>query len=179
MFGRRQVARGYAEAVWFASATTFAAQTLLPGPWQTEGAFTRHTSRRTAEMAETTAETVADCFAGDDDGCGRVYGWRFNFLPEEEDHQFQTEGPLIVDHVIHEAAVWVDRTYGEPQLAVRFEQRGELRVRRDGEDVLVPLVKDATYYLEPAPGGTTYSWGTDGIDVQWVELAAVPDTGRY
>jgi hypothetical protein len=176
VFGRRAVAQGYAEAVWFAAATTFAAQTLLPGPWQNEGAFTRHSSRMTADMARENQETVRDCFDGNVDACDLMYAWRFNYV-EDDAYQLRTRGPVLVHHVIHEAGVWVDRSSGEPQLAVRFEQRGDLRVRQDGENVLVPLVKDATYWLVPAPEGTSYSWQIDDIDVSWVELDPVPDTG--
>ena len=178
LFGRRQVAQGYAEAVWFASATTFAAQTLLPGPWQNPGAFPRHSSRMTADMAKETRTTVEACWDVDPDACDLLHSWRF-YLVEDDRYELQAEGPFVVNHVIHEAGVWVDRTEDEPHLAVRFEQRGDLRVRMDGEDVLVPLVKDATYGLVPAPEGTTYAWQIGWIDVSWVELEPRPDTGSY
>jgi len=179
VFGRRQVAQGYAEAVWFASATTFAAQTLLPGTWQNPGAFTRHTSRMTAGMTELTRTTVEDCWDGDTEACGIVYAWRFYVSQDEQRYELQPEGPLVVDHVISGSRVWVDRRSDEPRLAVRFEQRGDLRVRMDGEDVFLPLVKDATYLLVPAPEGTNYTWQIDWIEASTTELDSVPDTGTY
>ena len=108
-FGRERVLRGYAEAVWFAGATTFAAQTLLPGPWQNPGAFTRHTSRMTTEMAKLTRTTVEDCWDGDLESCGIVYAWRV-YLTEESGYALQPEGPFVVDHVIDRPSVTVDRS---------------------------------------------------------------------
>jgi hypothetical protein len=178
VFGRRRVAQGYAEAVWFATATTFAAQTLLPGPWQNPGAFTRHTSRMTAGMTGVTRTTVEDCWDGDLEACGTVYAWRV-YLGEHDRYELQADGPFVVEHGISGARVWVDRRQEEPRLAVRFQHRGDLRVRMDGEDVLAPLVKDATYVLVPAPEGTNHAWQIDWIDASVEELDAVPDTGTY
>jgi hypothetical protein len=179
VFGRRRVEQGYAEAVWFASATTFAAQTLLPGPWQNRGAFTRHTSRMTTGMAALTRTTVEDCWQGDTEACGIVYSWRVYVSEDEKRYDPQPEGPFVVDHVISGATVRVDRRADEPRLAVRFEQRGDLRVRMDGEDVLLPLVKEATYLLVPAPEGSNSTWQIDWIEGSTTELDAVPDTGSY
>jgi hypothetical protein len=177
-FGRERVQQGYAEAVWFAGATTFAAQTLLPGPWQNQGAFTRHTGRMTTEMATLARTTVEDCWDGDREACGIVYAWRV-YLTEESDYALQPEGLFVVHHVIDRASVSVDRSWAEPRLAVRFEQRGDLRVRMDGEDVLIPIVKDATYLLVPAPEGTGHAWQIEWIDAAPVEQEPVPDTGTY
>ena len=178
VFGRREVAQGYAEAVWFAAATTFATRTMVPGPSWTATAFLRHTDRMTDEWATTHRETVDDCFAGDSAACGTMDLTSYYWL-DHDGYRLQRSGPLVVDHEIHEAGVWVTRWEGEDQLAVRFEQRGGIRVRKKGEDYVIPLIKDATYWLAPAPEGTDHGWQVDGVDASYVVRPAEPDTGGY
>jgi len=179
VFGRRQVAQGYGEAVWFATATTFALQTMVPGYGRGPGHFKRHTGRMTAAMAHRTDEVVDECFdAGDRAACDLVYRWRL-YWNDAEKYRLQDQGPLVVDHGIREAAVWVDQLGDQPRLAVRFEQAAKVRVHRGDEDLLLPVVKDATYWLVPAPEGTNYNWQIDRVDAALVEQEPVPDTGTY
>jgi hypothetical protein len=176
-FGRREVARGYAAAVWFATATSFTLQTL-DSRYHSIGAFTRHSSRMTPEFADEVDQLAWECFDGDEQSCGwlgamRVYGLEGNGLTLQQD------GPLVVDHVIHEAEVWVDDWSDEPTLGVRFEEQASVRMTKAGENWLVPVVKDANYWLVPGPEGDAVTWRVADIDSWYVVEPAVPDTGTY
>jgi hypothetical protein len=174
VFGRRQVAAGYAEAVQFAAATTFALQTLVPHPGRLPSHFKRHTSRMTADMARENAAIVDECFAGDVEACEAMYTLRF-FWHEEDEYPLQESGPLVVNHEIVSPRLSVDRSTGSAALLVEFEQRADVRVRQDGVDMTIRLTKDASYWLVPAPDGLDLSWQIDFVDATWTAGEAVPE----
>jgi hypothetical protein len=174
VFGRRDVVEGYAEAVQFAAATTFALQTLVPSPHRFPSYFKRHTSRMTAAMARENGATVDDCFAGDVEACEWMYAMRF-YWHEDDEYPLQESGPLVVDHEIVSPVLSVDRTAGSPQLQVEFEHRADVRVHRDGVDMTIRLVKHATYWLVPAPDGLDHTWQIDDVDATWTAGDPVPE----
>jgi hypothetical protein len=177
-FGRRSVVRAYAETVWYATATTFSLNTMWDTPLRGPAQFTRHTSRLTAEAASELRTTAGQCFDGDSDACGMLHAQRF-YWTEWDEYELQPRGPLLVDHAIREPYLWMDRSGEEPQLVVRFEQRADVRVRRDGVDLLLPLTKDTSFWLVPAPEGTNHDWQIDFIQADWSQQAPRPDTGSY
>jgi len=176
-FGRRDVARGYAEAVGFATATSFTLHTL-DARYHSIGAFTRYSSRMSPEFSEEMEWLARDCFDGDETACGwlgsmRVYGL------EGDGFALQEDGPLVVDHVIHEAEVWPEEGDDDPVLSVRFEELASVRMTKAGESWLLPVVKDSTYWLVPAPASDEFGWRVDGIDSWYVVREPVRDTGTY
>ena len=73
----------------------------------------------------------------------------------------------------------VERGPGREQPGVSFSERGDVRMRVDGDDVLVRFTKTATYWLAPAPTGDSFQWRIDDCALDWTTAEPVPDTGTY
>jgi hypothetical protein len=178
VFGRAAVEAAYDETVEFAANTTFDEMLLVPTPYRGKAQFLRHVSRMTATMSGEWNALVTDAWNGDQDALEGVFACRF-FFNHEPGYRIQETGPLVLEHVIEDPEIAVARDEGIEAPQVSFVQRGDVRMRVDGEDVLVRHIKTATYWLAPAPPGDAYRWRIDGYDITWETADPVPDTGTY
>jgi hypothetical protein len=166
VFGSAAVDAGYAETAEFAALTTFHLGTLLPGPLRQPQQFLRHSDRMTAEMAQEHRDIVDRAFAGDPDAADALFPARVYFN-EDDDYLPRETGPLVVEHVIEDPQVFVERGAGRDQLEVSFVESADLLVQEDGTPAVWRLTKTATYWLDPAPPGDSHRWRIDGIDMEW------------
>jgi hypothetical protein len=178
VFGREAAEAAYAETVEFASDTTFDELLLVPSPYRGKFQFLLGVSRMTADMAGEYNAIVDAAWDGDQDAADTMFAYRF-FFDDDPDYTVQDTGPLVLDHVIEDPQLVVERGLGFDRPEVSFIQRGDVRMRVDGEDVLVRFTKTATYWLAPALPGNSFRWRIDGCDIQWTSADPVPDTGTY
>lgn len=178
VFGREPMEAAYAEAVAFASDTTFDEMLLVPSPYRGKQQFLTEISRMTADMAHDYNAVVDAAWDGDQDAVETVFAYRF-FFDDDPDYTVQATGPLVLNHVIEEPHVFVERGPERAQPGVSFVERGDVRMRVDGEDVLVRFTKTATYWLAPTPAGDSFRWRIDDCALEWTAAEPVPDTGTY
>ena len=178
IFGREAMEAAYAETVAFASDTTFDEMLLVPSPYRGKQQFLTEVSRMTAGMAEDYNAIVDAAWDGDQDAVQTVFAHRF-FFDDDPDYMVQATGPLVLDHVIEDPHLFVERGPDREQPGVSFTQRGDVRMRVAGEDVLVRFIKTATYGLAPAPSGDSLRWRIDDCALEWTAAEPVPVTGTY
>ena len=118
------------------------------------------------------------CIRDSQDAVQTVFAHRF-FFDDDPDYTVQATGPLVLNHVIEEPRVFVERGPERAQPGVSFVERGDVRMRVDGEDVLVRFTKTATYWLAPTPAGDSFRWRIDDCALEWTAAEPVPDTGTY
>jgi hypothetical protein len=176
VFGEALVDAGYAETAEFAALTTFDIVTLLPSPLRTEQQFLRHSDRMTARMAAEYRGVVERAFAGDAAAGDALYAARF-FFNDDDEYQPRKGGPIVVDHVIEDPQVFVERGAGRDQLEVSFVQRADMLVQKNGAPAVWHLTKTATFWLDPGPPGDSRRWRIDGMDVAWSSDAPGQGTG--
>jgi hypothetical protein len=177
-FGRAGVKAAYAETVRFAADTTFDEMLLVPTPYRGKAQFLRHVSRMSMDMATDYGAMVDAAWDGDTAAADELFACRFYF-DDDPAYRLQATGPLVLDHVIEDPQMYVERGTGVAQPEVSFVQRGDVRMQVDGEDVLVRYIKTATYWLVPAPPGDAFRWRIDGYYIDWDTADPVPDTGTY
>lgn len=170
-FGDEQVQAGYVVAAEFLDQTSFVEELLRHDPARTANAYDYATEYMTVSMAEQYRATVQGAFDGDEAEQERLGSLHYYSIDGSVDVDFRSSGPLVIDHVIDRAQAGVEP---DGRLSMTVHETGTVRLLQYGNPVLLPLVKDVTFYLTPG-GSNGRAWSIDGINASWRTLDVQQD----
>lgn len=170
VLGQNKVNQGYEEVSGFAGSYGFDPR-LVSDTSPTAADFEPMTKEMTPAAAESFRQTVQQALAGDATAgktlmTAAVFGVHGDLGGDT--FTLAKTGPMVVNQRITAPQVSVDRSTGIERLQVSVHQHADLRgtLARGGE-VRVPVDKDTTYWLTPAPAGSGSSWLIDGWSGTW------------